>query len=357
MPRLRGHTFAEQWRRVFEVDPEVVLVYSYNEYFEQSQIEPTVEQGDRYLVLNQLFARRYKDGRPLGDQAATHLVDALEPPAKSDEEKVAWLSIDDPRLTQHGLEGEGKGRATLRDQATLEFDVESGHAFVIGIAHAPSMQRCTGLSVTIAGVGPDKTGTFSTELTQLSILRDAPLPQSVDHLKLLLRRVPGAPDCHDNGKPIVLTGVTRYPLSTAERLNFHVDDRSVRLEGFWDIETPPAGSFSWSRERSTITLSGLTPGVRHRVTVTFRDNAGFGNVELGPDANHLEQVVLTPGKTATPREPLMVSQDGTLAIHMKAPTWSPHERFGSEDTRTLGLAVRLITLDRLEGVSAPHERP
>lgn len=357
LPRLGGRTFLGQWRRAFETDPEVVLVYSYNEYYEQSQIEPTVEQGDRYLVLNQLLSRRFKDGKPLDVPTMERLADAVEPPAKAGEEKVSWLPIDDPRITQKGFERVADGRAAFRDEAELEFDVESEQAFVLGIAHPPSFERCAGLSVTIAGAGPDKTGTFSTELTQLSILRDCPLPKTVGHVKLVLRRIPARANCHDSGaRPIVLSGVTRYPLSTAERLNFRVDEPNVRLTGFWDIETPSSGPFSWSREKSSILLSGLVPGTKYRVTVSFRDTAGFGNVELGADPAHFTSIVITPGRTATLEEPLAVSRDGTLEISMKTPTWSPHERFGSEDLRALGLAVRLVTLDRIEGAGAPRDR-
>jgi hypothetical protein len=357
LPRLGGRTFVRQWRRVFETNPEVVLVYSYNEFYEQTQIEPTIEQGDRYLLLNQLLARRFKDGRPMEPAVLERLVEALEPPAKKGEEKVAWMPIDDPRLTQRGLEPVSEGHASLRDQAEIELDIGSEEAFVIGIAHPPSFERCAGLSVTITGAGPEKTETFSTELTQLSILRDAPLPKTVDHVKLLLRRVPALEDCRDVGpKPIVLSGLTRYPLSTAERLNFHVSDPNVSLKGFWEIESPPSGSFAWSHDRATISLRGLTPGVRHRVVVTFRDTAGFGAVELGPDPEHLQKIVITPGRTATISDPLVVSRDGTIDIAMKAPTWKPHERFGSEDPRTLGLAVRLVTLDRVDAINSPHER-
>jgi len=81
------------------------------------------------------------------------------------------------------------------------------------------------------------------------------------HLKLRLERVPASADCPKSGdKPIVITGVTRYPLSTAERLNFRVDDANVHLEGVWDLETPPGGSFIWSRGASTLSISNLTPG-------------------------------------------------------------------------------------------------
>jgi hypothetical protein len=356
LPRLGGHTYAEQWKRVFEIDPEIVLVYSFNEFFEQTQVQPTMEQGDRYLLLTELLARRYKDGRAVNEEESRRLVDSIEPPSTKAEEKVAWVPIDDAQIGARGLEPMGKGRASFRDEAELEFDVESEQAFVLGVVHPPSFERCAGLSVTISGAGPEKTDVFPTELTQLSILRDAPLPKSVGHVKLALRRVPTFDDCRDSGqRPIVLGGITRYPLSTAERLNFRVDDPKVRLKGFWDIESPPSGAFAWSSERSTISLSGLTPGVRHRVVITFRDTAGFGNVEVGPDPEHLQKVVITPGRTATIPEPLVASKDGVLEIAMKSPTWKPRERFGSEDVRTLGLAVRLVTLDRQDSQSAGHE--
>jgi hypothetical protein len=154
----------------------------------------------------------------------------------------------------------------------------------------------------------------------------------------------------------VITGVARYPLATAERLNFRVDEPAVHLDGFWDVEQSPSGSFAWSKERAEIRIRGLTPGARHRVMLTFRDTAGFGDVELGPDDGHLTEVVLTPGRTATMANPVTVSAEGTLSIHLKTGTWSPHERFKSEDTRTLGLALRLVTLDRVEGPAAPHPR-
>jgi hypothetical protein len=358
LPRLGGKTFAEQWQRVFETDPEVVLVYSFNEYFEQSQIEPTLEEGDRYLLLNQILARRFKDGRRLGDADAARLVDVIEPPARAGEEKVTWLPIGDPHLTASGLEPLSKGRAVLRDSAELELDVDGAQAFVLGVAHLPSFDRCAGLSVTIVGAGPEQAAIFPTEITQLSILRDAPLPKTAQHLKLRLQRVAATSGQCPNGgtKPIVITGVTRYPLSTAERLNFHVDDPNVHLEGVWDLETPPGGSFIWSRGTSTISISNLTPGVRHKVTLTLRDTAGFGNLEIGPDGAHLEKVVLTPGKTATLSAPLTVSPGGVLNISFKSETWRPHERFHSEDLRALGVALRLVTLDRVEGVTSPHER-
>jgi hypothetical protein len=355
VPRLGGRTFVEQWRRVFEIDPEVVLVYSFNEYFEQTQIEPTVEQGDRYLLLNQLLARRYKDGRPLLDSEIELLPEAIEPPPRRDEEKVAWLPIDDPRLSRTGLEDAGPGKAALHAEAEIGLDVDGAHAFVLGVGHLPTFERCTLLSLGIEGRDAEETRRVRTELGQLAVLRDSPVPGGAGRLKLVIRKVQAGDGCPDSARPILITGVARYPLQTAERLNFYVFDERVRLEGFWTIEAPPSGSFVWSRDVSTITVSGLTPGTRHQATLTFRDTAGFGNVELGPEPGRLERVVITPGKTATLSEPLVVSEEGTLAITMKTPTWRPSERFDSTDTRALGLAIRLITLDRVDGVSSPHD--
>jgi hypothetical protein len=357
LPRLGGHTFAEQWSRVFEVAPELVLVYSFNEYFEQTQIEPTLEQGDRYLVLNQIFARRFKDGRRLGAGEAARLVEALEPPARSTDEKVSWLPVFDDRVTHRGLEDVGNGRAAFRDQAELEFDVRSEGPFIVGVGHAPSFDRCTGLSVTVVGAGEEKARTFSGELSQLSILRDLPLPKTVERLKLRLRRIAGASDCSDAAKkPILVTGIARYPFSAVERLTFDVADRRVSLEGFWDVETPPSGPFAWSGGSSTIKLSNLTPGVRHRVTLILRDTGNFDSIEMGTDPRHLKRVAITPARTATFPDPVGVSPGGTLEIVFKSGRWKPRERFGSEDPRTLGVALRLITLDRVDGAKPDRQQ-
>lgn len=359
LPRLGGRTFVDQWKKVFEIDPEVVLVYSFNEYFEQTQIEPTVEQGDRYLLLNQILSRHYRDRSPPSQREWEHLVDVIEPPPRSSEEKVAWLAIDDPRLVLSGFSSPAKGSRgrALAEKAEISLDVDSEQAFLIGLPHAPSFDRCAGLSITVKGGDRSGSGVFDTELTQLSVLRDVPFAKSVKHIDIALTRVPGADGCTSGGtKPIVITGVTRYPLPTAERLNLGVEDKNVLLEGFWSIEAPPSGAFAWSSDRSRIRVSGLSAGSSYRVTLTFRDAAGFGDLELGPDREHLEKCLITPGKTATSTATFVVTPDGMLDISMKAPTWRPHDKFGSEDMRTLGLALRLITLDRLDA-AMPHERP
>ena len=354
LPRRGGDTFVQQWRRVFEVNPEVVLVYSYNEYYEQTQLEPTLQTGDRYLLLNALFSRKYKDRQPLSAAEAERLAGILEPPARPGEEKAAWLSLADPRVRHHGLTKLADDRASLVTQGELEIEVESPTAYVIALNHAPSFERCAGLSVSIEGAESGKRLLFSTDLTQLAVLRELPQPSHVKRLKLKLAKVPLRPDCRDAGRnSIVLHGVTRYALETAERLNFEVHDPKLTLEGFWDIERPPDGSLAWSTARSTVTVTGLSPRAHYRATLTFRDTANFGNLELGTDHEHLKRLVITPGKTVTLPEPIVASNDGKLSVSLRTPTWRPSDLFGSKDKRALGVALRLVTLDRVTVVASP----
>jgi hypothetical protein len=53
--RNNGQMYREQWRRALTVHPEVILVYSWNEYFERTAIEPTDAWGDQYLRLTACF--------------------------------------------------------------------------------------------------------------------------------------------------------------------------------------------------------------------------------------------------------------------------------------------------------------
>jgi hypothetical protein len=47
--------YREQWQRAFALHPEVILVYSWNEYFERTAIEPTDAWGDQYLKMTACF--------------------------------------------------------------------------------------------------------------------------------------------------------------------------------------------------------------------------------------------------------------------------------------------------------------
>ena len=54
-PRDNGRMYREQWQRALALHPELILVYSWNEYFEQTAIEPTDAWGDQYVRMSACF--------------------------------------------------------------------------------------------------------------------------------------------------------------------------------------------------------------------------------------------------------------------------------------------------------------
>jgi hypothetical protein len=53
--RDNGRYYGEQWRRALALHPELIVVYGWNEYFEQTAIEPTTVWGYRYLELSACY--------------------------------------------------------------------------------------------------------------------------------------------------------------------------------------------------------------------------------------------------------------------------------------------------------------
>jgi len=56
-PRGNGQLYREQWTRALALHPEIIAVYSWNEYFEQTAIEPTNVWGRQYLDMSACFIR------------------------------------------------------------------------------------------------------------------------------------------------------------------------------------------------------------------------------------------------------------------------------------------------------------
>lgn len=48
-PRDDGRTYHEQWQRALSLRPPFIVIYGWNEYFEQTMIEPTDAWGESYL--------------------------------------------------------------------------------------------------------------------------------------------------------------------------------------------------------------------------------------------------------------------------------------------------------------------
>jgi len=58
--RYDGKLYQVQWKQAIKADPHWVLITSFNEWHEGSEIEPSAEYKDQYLELTQKFAERFK---------------------------------------------------------------------------------------------------------------------------------------------------------------------------------------------------------------------------------------------------------------------------------------------------------
>lgn len=62
--RADGATYDRSWQAARAVDPPWILVSSWNEWHEGSEIEPSVEHGRRYLEATRAWADRFRAGAP-----------------------------------------------------------------------------------------------------------------------------------------------------------------------------------------------------------------------------------------------------------------------------------------------------
>jgi hypothetical protein len=62
--RKDGTVYRALWEEAIKTKPDWVLIVSWNEWLEGTEIEPSVEDGDKYLKLTADYARRFLDGRP-----------------------------------------------------------------------------------------------------------------------------------------------------------------------------------------------------------------------------------------------------------------------------------------------------
>ncbi|HOK67484.1 MAG TPA: hypothetical protein PK054_11880 [Anaerohalosphaeraceae bacterium] len=58
--RLNGDLYALQWAAAVKAAPDWILITSFNEWHEGSEIEPSVEYGDAYLKLTARFSREFR---------------------------------------------------------------------------------------------------------------------------------------------------------------------------------------------------------------------------------------------------------------------------------------------------------
>jgi hypothetical protein len=58
--REDGELYKRLWQAAMEANPDWVLLTSFNEWHEGSEIEPSVEWGDQFLNLTAEYARKFK---------------------------------------------------------------------------------------------------------------------------------------------------------------------------------------------------------------------------------------------------------------------------------------------------------
>ncbi len=59
--RMEGKLYEEMWKEVLMIDPDMVVITSWNEWHEGSEIEPSKEYGEKYLKLTAKWASLWKE--------------------------------------------------------------------------------------------------------------------------------------------------------------------------------------------------------------------------------------------------------------------------------------------------------
>lgn len=72
--RLNGQTYRTLWNEAIEAKPDWILITSWNEWHEGSEIEPSVEHGGKYLELTRAAAPKFQ-GSPSIDAPAPAALD------------------------------------------------------------------------------------------------------------------------------------------------------------------------------------------------------------------------------------------------------------------------------------------
>ncbi len=107
--RFDGELYRAQWEEAIEANPDWVLVTSWNEWYEGSDIEPSVEFGEQYLKLTAQYSRRFKEksasvptpkgkkpSQPLSRQALGRLARAQVGLLPDGESAAVWTLVRNP---------------------------------------------------------------------------------------------------------------------------------------------------------------------------------------------------------------------------------------------------------------------
>ncbi len=87
--RLGGTLYEVQWEEAIAADPHWILITSWNEWYEGSEIEPSVEFGEASLRQTARYAAKFKAKGPRADKSTPA---GAAPPANPEFEKLAFAS-------------------------------------------------------------------------------------------------------------------------------------------------------------------------------------------------------------------------------------------------------------------------
>jgi len=71
--RLDGQTYRTLWDEAIKAQPDWILITSWNEWPEGSEIEPSLELGDKYLQITAEYSKRFLGSAPVNDDPAAPL--------------------------------------------------------------------------------------------------------------------------------------------------------------------------------------------------------------------------------------------------------------------------------------------
>jgi len=95
--RYDGELYRVQWEQAIKADPHWVLITSFNEWHEGSEIEPSVQYGRRYLDLTAEYAGRFKANknprRPAGDVRSENVLSRQEKERLRDKLKGLTVAV------------------------------------------------------------------------------------------------------------------------------------------------------------------------------------------------------------------------------------------------------------------------
>jgi len=90
--RLKGESYRAQWDQAVAADPHWILVTSWNEWWEGSEIEPSAEFGQQYLDLTAQGAARFKS-KPRADRKPPPAASGGQAPDAETSKRLAGLRV------------------------------------------------------------------------------------------------------------------------------------------------------------------------------------------------------------------------------------------------------------------------